>query len=237
MVYAVFGIALLLIVLASLGTLFARGATLAYRAMHMSMMLAKGEEQIKPKKARRRSSMAMFLRNSKGEDVTEGIERQTSAEERRQKEIDDIWKTDYKHPDDKDLHVVNMKDKEDEIEKEDSEEEESEEEEEEVQIPVIGVLIFAVMYICGVAGLLILWEDWNYFEAFYFSFITLTTIGFGDLTPHHQKNLLSITFFILLGMAIMSMCIALAQDAIMRKIAWASRKIGVAIIKSQPTGK
>ena len=178
----------------------------------------------------------MALRDSKGEDDRAGTEKQTSAEEKTQHEIDDMWKTDFKHPDDRDLHVINMKEKENEIEREDLEVED-EVEEDKIQIPVLIVLLFAFMYICAVAGLLIIWEKWNYFEAFYFSFITLTTIGFGDLVPHHQKNLLSITFFILLGMAIMSMCIALAQDAIMRKVAWASRKIGVAIIKSQPTGK
>ncbi len=232
MVYAVFGIALLLLVLASLGTLFARGATLAYRAMHLSMMMAKGEEKIKPKKARRRSSLAMVLRDKEDR----APERQTSSEERRQKTIDDIWNSDYQHPDDKDMHIVKLRNNEDEIARQKSEEEEVPEEEDDVQIPVLGVLLFAFIYICLVAALLIVWEEWDYFEAFYFSFITLTTIGFGDLVPQHQKNLLSITFFILLGMAIMSMCIALAQDAIMKKVAWASQKIGVAIIKSKPTG-
>ena len=234
MVYAVFGIALLLLVLASLGTLFARGATLAYRHVHHKMMLPKGE---KPKTVRRRSSITMSLRDNKAEDDGAGPEKQTSVEETREQEKEDMWKTEYKHPDDRDLHVINMKEKENEIEREDTENEVVEVEETEIQIPVLLVLLFAFMYICGVAGVLILWEEWNYFEAFYFSFITLTTIGFGDIVPDHQKNLLAITFFILLGMAIMSMCIALAQDAIMRKIAWASRKIGVAIIKSQPTGK
>lgn len=27
------------------------------------------------------------------------------------------------------------------------------------------------------------WEEWSFFDGFYFSFITMTTIGFGDLVP------------------------------------------------------
>ncbi|XP_072026994.1 potassium channel subfamily K member 18-like isoform X1 [Amphiura filiformis] len=227
MVYAVFGIALLLLVLASLGTLLARGATLAYRALHLRVMIAKGQEQIK--KARRKASLAMVLRDK--EDKTP--ERQSSCEELPQKTNEDIWS------DDKNMQVVNMRDNEDELERQKFEEEEEEEDEEEddIKIPVLGVFMFALLYICLLAAILIRWEEWEYFEAFYFSFITLTTIGFGDIVPEHQKNLLGLFFFIFFGMAIMSMCIALAQDAIMKKVAWASRKIGVAIIKSKPTGK
>lgn len=205
MVYAVFGIALLLLVLASIGTLLARGATLGYRRIL---------KRIKKKRNKDETDVITFQRDPRAQEV-----------------MDEGWKND-----DVDTHKVDIQGKNGESvgagEKRDSSNVETEEEqppEPEAQIPLTFVLVFAFLYICFLAMLLQAWEDqWNYFEAFYFSFITLTTIGFGDLVPHHQKNLLACTFFILLGMAIMSMCIALAQEMIIQKVAWLSKKIGVA---------
>lgn len=47
---------------------------------------------------------------------------------------------------------------------------------------VLGALVFALL------------EEWKLSDAIYFSFITLTTIGFGDFvpSPRYTKNILKI---------------------------------------------
>ena len=47
-------------------------------------------------------------------------------------------------------------------------------------IGTVGIL--GIFFGSG-ALLFTIWEDWSFFDAFYFCFITSTTIGFGDMTP------------------------------------------------------
>jgi hypothetical protein len=47
-----------------------------------------------------------------------------------------------------------------------------------------AAIVFLFLYLAAGAGLFMLWEeDWSFFEGFYFCFVTMTTIGFGDLVP------------------------------------------------------
>ncbi|RNA40536.1 Two pore potassium channel sup-9 [Brachionus plicatilis] len=68
------------------------------------------------------------------------------------------------------------------------------------------VLVVTASYIFSV------YEGWSYFDAIYYSFITLTTIGFGDFVPLQKNNYLKYNpiyvaftiFFIITGLTILA---------------------------------
>ena len=74
-----------------------------------------------------------------------------------------------------------------------SEEDEEDEEDSVFQnnfVTVLLSLIFFVLFLSLGAGMFTLWEDWTFLDGFYFCFITMTTIGFGDIVP--GKNLMKL---------------------------------------------
>ena len=47
-------------------------------------------------------------------------------------------------------------------------------------------------------------EDWSWVDSFYFSVITVTTVGFGDLTPTTDGGKLFTVFYIIMGISIIA---------------------------------
>lgn len=47
-------------------------------------------------------------------------------------------------------------------------------------------------------------EHFSWLNAYYFSVITLTTVGYGDLTPHTNFGKLFTTFYVLIGVGIIT---------------------------------
>nr|XP_046210759.1 potassium channel subfamily K member 18-like [Oncorhynchus gorbuscha] len=84
-----------------------------------------------------------------------------------------------------------------------------------LNVPLLLILVVVFTYILFGGLILPLWEtEFNTFDAYYFCFITLTTIGFGDIVPNHPKFFMLTFIFIITGMAIMSMAFKLGQSCI-----------------------
>ncbi|VDN91863.1 unnamed protein product [Brugia pahangi] len=107
----------------------------------------------------------------------------------------------------------------------------------EAQLQRISVplsLVFFTMFAYLVAGsvLFCLWEGWTFLDSFYFCYISLTTIGFGDKFPgasvgndkDAQKKLVITSVYLLFGMALLAMCFNLAQEEVVNKVSWLANK-------------
>ncbi|XP_042877148.1 TWiK family of potassium channels protein 7-like [Penaeus japonicus] len=109
---------------------------------------------------------------------------------------------------------------------------------EEVDVPITLTLVVLFVYIMLGAVLFSVWENWDLGSSSYFTFVTLSTIGYGDMVPGtallDNKNpgtaglkMAVCIGYILLGMALLSMCLNLMQEQIIEKCRWLAREIGL----------
>ena len=84
----------------------------------------------------------------------------------------------------------------------------------EFNLPPIIAISIAVIYILIGAVLYIQWEDWTYLEAFYFLFVSVSTIGFGDVLPAHPRYFLATSIYVLVGLSLVAMVINVIMDSL-----------------------
>ena len=105
------------------------------------------------------------------------------------------------------------------------------------RVPVVIVLAFLVGYVCLGALVFSTWEDWSFLDGAYFSFITLSTIGFGDLVPgsnvlntdsaEGQYKLVLCCLYLVIGLAVIAMSFNLVQEEVVAKFQWLGQEMGI----------
>jgi voltage-gated potassium channel Kch len=65
-----------------------------------------------------------------------------------------------------------------------------------------GLLYLTVTLLIGGAFAFHRVEGWTFFQSLYFSVITLTTVGYGDFSPHTFAGRLFTIFYVLAGVGI-----------------------------------
>ncbi|XP_066902924.1 TWiK family of potassium channels protein 18 isoform X2 [Halyomorpha halys] len=95
-----------------------------------------------------------------------------------------------------------------------------------VTVPITLCLAIMVGYVYGGAILFGKWEKWGLLDGAYFCFISLSTIGFGDIVPGDmirkdegiELRFIFCSMYLMLGMALIAMCFNLMQEEVVHKI-------------------
>lgn len=100
----------------------------------------------------------------------------------------------------------------------------------EFNLPISLAFIILLAYIFFGAAIYSIWEEkWSFFEACYFVFISMSTIGFGDYVPQHPIYMMMSIIYLVFGLALTSMCINVVQVKLSDSFRHATAKIGATI--------
>eukprot|EP00727_Mastigamoeba_balamuthi_P010307 m51a1_g59 hypothetical protein (738) ;mRNA; r:195607-199751 len=73
-----------------------------------------------------------------------------------------------------------------------------------LQARLVSTFITFVALLLGFAGIFSAIEDWDYFRSFYYCWVTLTTIGYGDVSPKTDRGRATAIVMILLGLGVIA---------------------------------
>ncbi|XP_034937772.1 uncharacterized protein [Chelonus insularis] len=99
----------------------------------------------------------------------------------------------------------------------------------EFNLPISVAITILLVYIFVGATVYNIWERWGFFESFYFVFISMSTIGFGDYVPKHPIYMMCSIVYLVFGLALTSMCINVVQVMLSDSFKHATQKIGATI--------
>jgi Ion channel len=91
--------------------------------------------------------------------------------------------------------------------------------------PVVALLVMILYMLLGSVVYPIWEKSWTPFDAFYFIFISLSTIGLGDVVPQHTKFFMMTSLYIFIGLALVAMVINVVMEEMNVAIAKAADMI------------
>jgi len=101
----------------------------------------------------------------------------------------------------------------------DDDDDDDDDDDEKISVPLTVTMCLIAGYIFMGSVLFGVWENWDWLASSYYCFVTISTIGFGDLVPGSEgfrstaQNLkmIATAVYIVFGLAIMSMAFNLIQ--------------------------
>ncbi|XP_030387744.1 uncharacterized protein LOC115634263 [Scaptodrosophila lebanonensis] len=95
-------------------------------------------------------------------------------------------------------------------------------------VPISVVLLILMCYLCVGTFFFALWENWSLVDGAYFCFVTLSTIGYGDIVPTRSFNgpevqLYACCAYLLLGLVLVAMSFSILETQLM----WKCKRIAV----------
>jgi len=95
----------------------------------------------------------------------------------------------------------------------------------EFNLPPAVAIIIGISYTLLGALMYMSWEEWSYFEAVYFTCISLSTVGFGDVVPDHPKFFMASSVYVVIGLALLAMIINVIMVALHVTITKATTRV------------
>lgn len=96
-------------------------------------------------------------------------------------------------------------------------------------LPVSLALVLLLSYLFVGAAIFTLMEPWDYCESFYFTFISMSTIGLGDFVPSRPVYMVVIMFYLIFGLSLTSMSINVVQNKLNETFKEARQKLAATI--------
>ena len=107
-----------------------------------------------------------------------------------------------------------------------------------IGIPIILCVIIILSFLSFGSVVFHFWEGWDFVSAAYFCFITMSTIGFGDMVPansflnyresmYGKFQMVVTTVYTMLGLACLATVMSLIQEGLTLKAERMRRKMGL----------